>query len=101
MSVIFSAWTVANIPNQNARAFTTGILLACLNSMGLVASNIFFAREAPRYGTALVVNMAFPCVAIVCTVAYSMYLRALNRKLEKGMPVVGASGRQAEFRFQT
>ncbi|KAK4968200.1 hypothetical protein LTR42_009483 [Elasticomyces elasticus] len=54
MSVIFSAWTVSNIPNLNARAFTTGVMLACLNSMGLVASNIFLTEEAPRYGTALI-----------------------------------------------
>ena len=103
MSVIFSAWTVSNIPNQNARALTTGILLACINSMGLVASNIFFAREAPRYGTALAVNMAFPCVGVVCTVTYSMYLRYLNRRLEMGLvavDAVDASGRSASFRFQ-
>ncbi|KAK6381593.1 hypothetical protein LTS17_004652 [Exophiala oligosperma] len=104
MSVIFSAWTVANIPNLNARAFTTGVLLACLNSMGLVASNIFFAREAPRYKTALIVNMAFPCAGIVFTVTYSLYLRFLNRKLEKEHHTsegLGAVDGGAPFRYQT
>lgn len=103
MSVIFSAWTVANIPNQNARALTTGILIACLNSMGLVASNIFFAREAPRYGTALIVNTAFPCAGVVFTVTYSMYLRILNKKLDKAGSLSeekDGSGRGASFRFQ-
>ena len=104
MSVIFSAWTVANIPNLNARAFTTGVLFACLNSMGLVASNIFFAREAPRYKTALIVNMAFPCAGIVFTVGYSMYLRVLNRRSDKeeypSAGQVGTGGR-APFKFQT
>ena len=103
MSVILSAWTVANVPNQNARALTTGVLFACINSMGLVSSNIFFAREAPRYGTALKVNMAFPCVGVVFTLAYSMYLRVLNRKLDKQGALSGevdASGRPAGFSFQ-
>lgn len=103
MSIIFSAWTVANIPNLNARAFTTGVLLACLNSMGLVASNIFFEREAPKYRTALIVNMAFPCFAIVFTVAYSLYLKRLNRKLDKEelSPTSEDLLRQPPFRFQT
>lgn len=104
MSVIFSAWTVSNIPNLNARAFTTGVMLACLNSMGLVASNIFFAREAPRYQTALIVNMAFPCVAIVITVLYSRYLRYLNRTMDKQERFAGSTvllEGQARFRYQT
>ncbi len=104
MSVIFSAWTVANISNLNARAFTTGALLACINSMGLVASNVFFAREAPRYKTALIVNMAFPCAAIVFTVTYSLYLKALNRTMgnEEGPSAAAEmpNGR-VHFRFQT
>lgn len=97
MSVILSAWTVANIPNLNARALTTGVLLACVNSMGLVASNIFFAREAPKYQTALIVNMAFPCAGIFLTVSYSLYLRALNRKLAK----LEASGGPVHFKYQS
>jgi hypothetical protein len=104
MSVIFSAWTVANIPNLNARAFTTGVLLAYLNSMGLVTSNIFFAREAPRYKTALIVNMSFPCAGILFTVGYSLYLRFLNRQLdreERSLGAAGATNEQASFRFQT
>lgn len=104
MSVIFSAWTVANIPNLNARAFTTGVLLACLNSMGLVTSNIFFAREAPRYKTALIVNMSFPCFGILFTVSYSLYLKYLNRQLDKeerSLDVAGMPGERTHFRYQT
>ena len=97
MSVIFSAWTVANIQNQNARAFTTGILIACINSMGLVASNIFYAREAPRYTTALIVNISFPCVGVVATVTYSMYLRIRNRRIDREED---AAGVPRSFRFQ-
>lgn len=103
MSVIFSAWTVANIPNLNARAFTTGTMLACLNSMGLVVSNIFYVREAPRYQTALIVCMAFPCVGILATVSYSLYLRTVNRRLDKEEAATGtelAPG-QERFRYQT
>lgn len=101
MSVIFSAWTVANIPNLNARAFTTGTMLACLNSMGLVVSNIFYAREAPRYQTALIVCMVFPCVGIVATVSYSLYLRAVNRRLDKEEAASGLAPGQERFRYQT
>lgn len=104
MCVIFSAWTVANIPDMNARAFTTGVLLACLNSMGLVTSNIFLAREAPRYKTALIVNMSFPCAGVLFTLGYSLYLRFLNRQLDKeerSLVAAGATSEPASFRFQT
>lgn len=71
--------------------------------MGLVTSNIFFADEAPRYQTALAVNMAFPCAAIVFTVGYSLYLRFLNHRLDKAefRSTEGeASTGQAHFRYQ-
>jgi uncharacterized membrane protein len=103
MSVIFSAWTVANIPNLNARAFTTGVLLACLNSDGLIVSNIFFVREAPRYQTALIVIIVFACTTIVFTLAYSLYLRLLNRKLDRGVASLAAAedvNGIYQFRFQ-
>ncbi|KAJ9626829.1 hypothetical protein H2204_009845 [Knufia peltigerae] len=59
MSVIFSAWTVANIPDMNARALTTGTLFAIGSSTGLISSNIFVTSQAPRYMTALIINGTF------------------------------------------
>lgn len=101
MSVIFSAWTIANIPNMNARALTTGTLIAIGSATGLISSNIFVTREAPRYMTALIINGTFSGVGFVLTISYSLYLRALNRRLEKNAGPVGDDSRErAPFRFQ-
>jgi len=106
-SVIFSAWTVSNIPNLNARAFTTGVLFALASSDGLIASNVFFNNEAPRYISALIVNAAFSGCCIVFTLSYSMYLRILNKRLDRaGNQDIGPTlddhePRVKSFRFQT
>lgn len=105
MAVIFSAWTVANIPNLNARALTTGILLSISNSTGLITSNIFLSREAPKYLTALIVNTTFSAVGVAFILAYSMYLRLLNRALDANDRPGGLFGedkldRGEGFRFQ-
>ncbi|KEF59821.1 uncharacterized protein A1O9_04669 [Exophiala aquamarina CBS 119918] len=105
MAVIFSAWTVANIPNLNARALTTGILLSISNATGLVTSNIFLSREAPKYMTALIVNTTFSALGMGFVVSYSLYLRLLNRALATNDRPGGLFGedkldRGEGFRFQ-
>jgi glucose-6-phosphate isomerase len=106
MSVIFSAWTVANIVNLNARAFSMGILISLANSAGLIASNIFFTDEAPRYMTAIIINAAFAGATIACILAYSMYLRYLNQHLDKKEQVTLATSAgcshhgEKSFRYQ-
>lgn len=107
MSVIFSAWTVANIPNLNARAFTTGVMLSIANCMGLVTSNVFLAKEAPRYMTALIVNGACSGLGLVFVLSYGWYLRWLNRSRQRKQMadhldenLLDDSGRGPSFRFQ-
>ena len=54
--------------------------------------------------TALIVHMAFLCAGVVFTVAYSLYQRYLNRKLDKDEALMrpGKCGeRKIGFHFQT
>lgn len=117
MSVIFSAWTVANIPDMNARALTTGTLFAIGSSTGLISSNIFVTSQAPRYMTALIINGTFSGVGCILTVLYSLYLKRLNNILdcttrttgghhEGSVEGGGGEGEElrtsgSDFRFQT
>lgn len=59
-----------------------GVLLAIAGSTGLIASNVFFEKEAPRYITALIVNGSFAGVGMCLTLVYSLYLRRLNKNLD-------------------
>ncbi|KAI3573525.1 retrograde regulation protein 2 [Fusarium oxysporum f. sp. albedinis] len=80
MSVIFSAWTVCNIPNLNARALTIGIIIPVGNAAGLLSSNIFFENEAPRYESALICNCVGAGLCMVSSAAYSIWMRYENRR---------------------
>ena len=71
MLVIFNAWTVADIPNLNGLAHTTGILISISNPTGLVTSNMV-AREAPKYMTALIDNASFSGSALGFIISYSV-----------------------------
>lgn len=77
---IGAAWTLDNIPNLNARALTSGIFVAVGNCGGILSSNMYFAREAPRYMTCLLVNIAFSAVLAVASVAYTLWMRWENRR---------------------
>ncbi|EXJ85474.1 hypothetical protein A1O1_05838 [Capronia coronata CBS 617.96] len=105
-SPLGTAWTVTNITNLNARALTSGIVIACGNAAGLIASNIFFTDEAPRYITALAVNAAMSGVALVISFTYSTWMRYENRRRdniygkEEYVTVGVTSTRDPRFRFQ-
>lgn len=77
---IGAAWTLDNIPNLNARALTSGIFVAVGNCGGILSSNLYFTRQAPRYMTCLVVNIAFSAILVVASVAYTLWMRWENRR---------------------
>ncbi|XXH05562.1 hypothetical protein Hte_011994 [Hypoxylon texense] len=103
---IGSAWTVSNIPNLNARAFTSGVYIAAGNCAGLLSSNIYLTREAPRYITSLRVNVAMCVVGALINVGYSLWMRWENRRRDRVYGPVGVSvegiesTRDPRFRFQ-
>lgn len=74
---------MTNITNLNARALTSGVVIACGNAAGLIASNIFLTREAPRYDTALNINAAMSAAALVICFSYSTWMRYENRRRDR------------------
>ncbi|KAJ5556233.1 retrograde regulation protein 2 [Penicillium frequentans] len=107
---IGSAWTIGNIPNLNARAMTNGILISIGNCGGLLSSNLYLAKEAPRYTTSLVANIVFQGVGIAIALSYTQWMRWENRRRDRAQGVIdianvsgraGATGtRDPNFRFQ-
>ncbi|CAK7231728.1 hypothetical protein SBRCBS47491_008029 [Sporothrix bragantina] len=104
---IGAAWTVDNIPNLNARAMTSGLFVAVGNCGGLLSSNIYYKREAPRYMTCLVVNIVMSAILVVASALYTMWMRWENRRRNQtygpgATSTEGvASSRDPRFRFAT
>ncbi|ETN38618.1 uncharacterized protein HMPREF1541_06655 [Cyphellophora europaea CBS 101466] len=107
MSPINNAWIVSNIPNLNARAFTTAVLISIANTAGLIASNIVLPSEAPRYVTSCWVDLGAAVLGLLTCGAYSMWMRWENRRRDRlqgtsnQQPITrGVSGtKDLRFRF--
>ncbi|KAH7014555.1 major facilitator superfamily domain-containing protein [Microdochium trichocladiopsis] len=100
-----AAWLVANIPDLNARALTSGVYIAAANSAGFLSSNIYLSAEAPRYVTSLRVNITMCCLGAAATTAYGTWMRWENRRRDQkyGGGVAGdtsSGSRDPRFRFQ-
>ncbi|EGV59924.1 hypothetical protein CANTEDRAFT_115956 [Yamadazyma tenuis ATCC 10573] len=82
-SVLTSIWYNNNIPNQNHRALMTVTGSAFGNAAGLISTNIFFPREAPKYESAMIITACFGAVGI-CTVGVILVsMIIMNRKRNK------------------
>ncbi|PSR86970.1 major facilitator superfamily domain-containing protein [Coniella lustricola] len=58
-SVLLSAWFSNNIAHEGRRVTMTAVGVPLANVMGLVSSNIFLEKEAPKYETALITTAVF------------------------------------------
>lgn len=89
---------------------TNGILISIGNCGGLLSSNLYLAKEAPRYTTSLVANIVFQGVGIAIALSYTQWMRWENRRRDRAQGVIdianvsgraGATGtRDPNFRFQ-
>ncbi|KAH8657855.1 major facilitator superfamily domain-containing protein [Xylariales sp. PMI_506] len=102
---IGAAWLMENIPNLNSRALTSGLYISAANCAGLLSSNIYLAKEAPRYITSLRVNITMCCIGMVGVSAYTMWMRWENRRRNlhhgknEGLASDIKSTRDPRFRF--
>ncbi|KAK0460434.1 major facilitator superfamily domain-containing protein [Desarmillaria tabescens] len=84
---IFQSWHNCNDASEVGRAFRTGLMTFFANSSGLIASNIFMAKEEPYYNTALVVNFSFLAVGISLILSLRTYMMVDNRRRNKAQGV--------------
>lgn len=82
-SPVFAAWINNNIVSDNERSLASPVLITMANAMGLVASNIFFEDEAPRYMTALYINIGCGAAALVLIISIGLWMRWENRRRDK------------------
>ncbi|KAG7445412.1 MFS general substrate transporter [Guyanagaster necrorhizus] len=79
-STIFHVWHNCNDASEVGRGFRTALMTFFANSSGLIASNIFMAKESPYYNTALVVNFSFLAVGIGLILSLRTYMMLDNRR---------------------
>ncbi|KAK8101958.1 hypothetical protein PG999_012332 [Apiospora kogelbergensis] len=79
-SVLLSAWYNNNIAHEGRRVVLTSVGVPLANVMGLVSSNIFLAREKPKYQTALVTTAVFGATGALIAGLLGAYMLFDNRR---------------------
>ena len=79
-SVLLSTWYNNNIAHEGRRIALTSLGVPLANLMGLVSSNIFRNRDAPRYIPALITTAAFGAAGAGITLLLGAYMMFDNRR---------------------
>ncbi|KAI0538993.1 MFS general substrate transporter [Xylaria digitata] len=78
------AWLANNVSGHWKRAFASSIQVTVGNIIGVVASNVFLDREAPRYPTGYGVGLGFIWLGGIAATALFVGLLIENRKRDAG-----------------
>ncbi|KAI1151569.1 MFS general substrate transporter [Nemania diffusa] len=77
-------WLANNVSGHWKRAFSSGVQIAIGNIVGVVAANIFIAREAPEYVTGYGTALGFTWLGGIAATALFVGMWVENRKREAG-----------------
>ncbi len=94
-SVILDVWYNNNIADENKRVMLTSVGVPVTNLMGVVSSNIFQNKDAPKYLPALITTAAFGAVGCLLTLLLGAWMVVDNKRrnaraLREGGKVVRA-----------
>jgi hypothetical protein len=78
-SVLLDVWYNNNIANENRRLVLTSFGVPIANLMGVVSSNIFQNKDAPKYIPALATTAAFGAMGFILTLGLGFYMMADNK----------------------
>ena len=73
-SVILSTWYNNNVAHEGRRLVLTSVGVPLANVMGLVSSNIFLAKQAPKYETALITTACFGAAGACIAACLGFYM---------------------------
>lgn len=79
-SVILDVWYNNNIADENRRVMLTSVGVPVANLMGVVSSNIFQERDAPKYIPALATTAAFGGLGCILTLILGAWMIADNKR---------------------
>ncbi|KAM3448269.1 hypothetical protein MY3296_007952 [Beauveria thailandica] len=73
-SVLLSTWYNNNVAHEGRRITLTSVGVPLANLMGLVSSNIFRQKDAPKYKPALITTAAFGAAGATITACLGAYM---------------------------
>ncbi|TFK41194.1 MFS general substrate transporter [Crucibulum laeve] len=82
-SVLVSAWYSNNTPSESRRAVVAAVMVAIANSSGLISTNVFRAKDEPKYVPALATSAAFGGFCLILVASMGGYMRMENRRRNK------------------
>jgi hypothetical protein len=82
-SVLLDVLYNNNIAHEGRRVVLTSVGVPVANMMGVVSSNIFLNKDAPKYIPALATTAAFGGMGCVLTVLYGVYMIWDNKRRDK------------------
>ncbi|ABN65615.2 Transporter of Nicotinic Acid [Scheffersomyces stipitis CBS 6054] len=82
-SVLTSTWYNNNTPNENRRVVVTAVGVPLANAAGLISTNIFRPKDAPKYIPALGITAGFGGLAIVMVLSISTFMVFDNKRRNK------------------
>ncbi|KAJ5156919.1 uncharacterized protein N7482_008019 [Penicillium canariense] len=82
-SVILSTWYNNNIAHEGRRVLLTSIGVPLANLMGLVSSNVFLDKDAPKYMPALITVSAFGAVGACLAGLLGLYMWLDNKRRDR------------------
>jgi hypothetical protein len=86
-SVILDVWYNNNIADENRRIMLTSVGVPVANLMGVVSSNIFLDKDAPKYIPALATTAAFGACGFVLTLLLGAWMIIDNKRRDKAQGV--------------
>lgn len=86
-SVIVSTWENNNVAKESSRIALTSVCVPMANLMGLVSSNIFLDKDAPKYVPALITNACFGAVGLCLTGCIALYMTIDKKRRNRKMGV--------------
>lgn len=82
-SVLLSTWYNNNVAHEGRRILLTSVGVPLANVMGLVSSNIFQARDAPKYKPALITTAAFGATGACIAACLGTYMFFDNKRRDR------------------
>ncbi|KAF8632598.1 hypothetical protein AX15_001803 [Amanita polypyramis BW_CC] len=86
-SVLVGAWYSNNTPSESRRAVVAAVMVAIANSAGLISTNVFRAKDAPKYIPALATSAAFGGLCLIIVSFTGLWMRIENRRRNKAQGV--------------
>lgn len=87
-SVLTSTWYNNNTPNLNRRVVISAVGIPLANAAGLISTNIFRSKDAPKYVPALGITAGFGGLAIVIVICITSFMIFDNRRRNKKQGVL-------------